>query len=328
MKISVCLITYNGSSYINQQIDSILAQTVPVSEIIIANDASSDNTLSILQTYSLRHPELFIILNNPVNLGAVQNIEHCIKAASGDIVFLADQDDIWMANKVEASLNFFKQNPTVKGLFTNGYVINEQGAIISDTNLWETMSFPITEIGNDVNLLKYITQVENFATGATMAFYKHLPFLQKPFPKIKGMFHDRWIALNLCLNNEIGLLNEPLIKYRQHDNQVVGGKKENLEYFLDLNCRLYFNNFSNISFKQFKDLSNKCEYNLALYMELVSNGFLVKQVNENHNKNNYDINNTIVLIGEKMHELNAIAKSNFPVLYLLRKLKKVLVSFF
>ena len=78
MKISVCLITYNGSFYINEQIDSILEQTIHVNEIIVSNDASTDNTLSILQTYSLRYPELFKIINNTSTLGAVQNIEHCI----------------------------------------------------------------------------------------------------------------------------------------------------------------------------------------------------------------------------------------------------------
>ncbi len=336
MKISVCLITYNGSSYIKEQIDSILAQTIPVNEIIVSNDASTDNTLSILQTYSLRFPELFKILNNTSNIGAVQNIEHCIKAASGDILFLADQDDIWMPNKVATSLNYFKQNPSIKGLFTNGFVINAKGETISspmeeigsDINLWDSMSFPIKEIGNDINLLKYITEVENFATGATMAFYKQLPFLEKPFPIINGLFHDRWIALNLCLNNEMGLINEPLIKYRQHEHQVVGGKNENQAYYLDLNARLYKNDFNGISFKQYKDLSNKCDYNLTLHKKLVSSGLLVENDDEVLNTSNQimiSIENNIM---KKIYELDAIGKASFPILFLLRKFKKFLVSLF
>lgn len=309
MKISVCLITFNGSSFLHEQIDSILAQSFPIEEIIVCDDASSDNTLNILNEYSLKYPELFKINLNETNIGAVANIQKAIITATGDIVFLADQDDIWMPNKVEVILQYFKQNPNIKGVITNGLVINEQGNAIVNTSLWETMSFPIKQLGTNLDLLKYITEVENFATGATMAFYTSLLFLQKPFPIIKGMFHDRWIALNLCLQNELGYIDQPLIKYRTHASQVIGGKKENQSYFLNNHIRLYKNEFKDISFKEYKDLVNKCNYNLAFNKQL-------------------GLTNAVYTIEDKICQLDTIAKQHFPFFYWLRKFKKGLSRFF
>ncbi len=312
MKISVCLISFNGSSFLHEQINSIIAQSVPVHEIIVSDDASSDNTLSILNNYSLKFPELFKIINNKFNIGAVRNIEKAIQASSGDLIFLADQDDIWMPNKVELTLAYLEQNPTIKCVFTNGLIINDQSEIIEQTSLWDTMSFPmnlIQETGSDINLLKYITEVENLATGATMAFYKSLSFLQEPFPLIEGMFHDRWIALNLCLHNQLGFINQPLIKYRLHANQVIGGKKDNQQYFISNHIRLYNQEFNQITFKEYKDLANKCAYNLSLNKQL----------------------NFVQAVGnliKTLEQLDIIAKKQYPIRYWLRKCKKALSRFF
>lgn len=312
MKISVCLITYNGSSFLQGQIDSILAQSVPVHEIIVTDDASSDNTLAILNNYTLKFPELFKINTNSSNMGAIRNIEKAIQLATGTILFLSDQDDIWMPNKVETTIAYLNEHPNIKGVFTNGLVINQTGEIIEHTHLWDTMSFPIEQInqlGTDISLYKYITEVENFATGATMAFYKSLPFLQKPFPLIEGMFHDRWIALNLCLHSELGFIDKPLIKYRLHANQVIGGKKENLSYFLQNHFRLYVQDFKDINFKQYKDLANKCAYNLALNKLL-------------------GIADAVGNLTNTLNKLDNIAKQQFPIQYWLRKFKKGLSRFF
>ena len=110
MKLSVAFIVYNGSNYMEQQLDSILNQTVKVDEIVVCEDNSTDNTKEILEKYNKSNPGLFKILHNTQNLGSNKNAEKAIQHCTGDIVFLSDQDDEWFDNKVSFLRNFFLLN--------------------------------------------------------------------------------------------------------------------------------------------------------------------------------------------------------------------------
>ena len=103
-----------------QQLDSILNQTVKVDEIVVCEDNSTDNTREILEKYNKSNPGLFKILHNTQNLGSNKNAEKAIQHCTGDIVFLSDHDDEWLLNKVERTLEYFEQNPQMNGVFSNG----------------------------------------------------------------------------------------------------------------------------------------------------------------------------------------------------------------
>ena len=135
MKVSVALIVYNGANYMQTQLNSILSQSHKVDEIIIVEDASSDNTKEILSSYANQNPALFSISYNPVNLGSYKSIEKAIKLCTGDIILLADHDDFWYSNKVASVLKWFEANPTMNGVFTNGYLMDAQGEINTNYNL-------------------------------------------------------------------------------------------------------------------------------------------------------------------------------------------------
>ena len=113
MKISVALCTYNGEKFINEQLDSILNQSKKIDEIIICDDCSTDNTIGILNKYYEQYPNIFKIYINRVNLKSVKNFEKAILLSSGDFIFLSDQDDIWVHNKVEKYIQYFNENPTI-----------------------------------------------------------------------------------------------------------------------------------------------------------------------------------------------------------------------
>ena len=100
MKISVAFIVYNGANYMRTQLDSIVAQTSKVDEIIVVEDASTDNTKEILKSYTIEFPSLFYIKYNNENLGSYKSIEKAIRACTGDIIILADHDDYWETHKV------------------------------------------------------------------------------------------------------------------------------------------------------------------------------------------------------------------------------------
>lgn len=108
MKISVVVTTYNGEKYIEKQLQSIVSQTLMPNEIVVADDKSHDDTFSILKRIESDHPEIkWNIYQNPQNLGWKVNFKNAILATTGDIIFLADQDDIWDKDKIKTIVEIF-----------------------------------------------------------------------------------------------------------------------------------------------------------------------------------------------------------------------------
>ena len=242
MKLSVAFIVYNGSNYMEQQLDSILHQTVKLDEIVVCEDNSTDNTREILKKYNKANPGLFKILYNTQNLGSNKNAEKAIQHCTGDIVFLSDHDDEWLPNKVERTLQYFEQNPQMNGVFSNGYLMNALSEVDSQNALWDSMSFPFNQLKNNPALLReYIHTNENSATGAAMAFRRNLAFLDQAFPSIKFLIHDRWISMNLSNDKSLGFMEDKLIKYRLHPKQETGGKKAEMQKYIQMNWKLLNN---------------------------------------------------------------------------------------
>ena len=319
MKISVAFIVYNGAKYMRTQLDSILAQTHKVDEIIVCDDASSDNTKEILEEYKKSYPDLFFLHYNNKNIGPTKNIEKAIQACTGDIILLADQDDYWETNKVETIFEWFEANPTMKGLFTNGSLMNSKGKLDNKYSLWDTMSFPYNKVNNSQDLKLYINTVENSVTGATLAIRNNLPFLKQPFPTIKNLVHDRWLAMNLAENNSLGILEEKLIRYRIHSEQTIGGKTKNIEKYIELNTNLLEGkpniNNSIASFKDLRYILNKIEINLEIQNE----------ISKLENKE-FDNANYIAILKNKQKIYLEYGFKKWPLLTGLRKFKKLFTA--
>ena len=96
--VSVCMATKNGAKFIREQLDSILAQLDPSDEIIISDDASTDETISLIESYNDNRIRL---LKNKLSVGISRNFEISLNVSKGEFIFLADQDDVWAPNKVE-----------------------------------------------------------------------------------------------------------------------------------------------------------------------------------------------------------------------------------
>ena len=312
MKISVAFIVYNGAKYVRTQLDSILAQTNGVDEIIVSDDASSDTTKEILEEYKNKYLNLFLLHYNNKNLGPTKNIEKAIQACTGDIILLADQDDYWEPNKVETIIKWFEANPTMNGVFTNGSLMNSNEKLDNKYVLWDAMSFPSKAIKNGENLKLYINTVENSVTGATLAFRNNLPFLKQPFPTIKNLVHDRWLSMNLADDYSLGILDEKLIRYRIHSEQTIGGKTKNIENFISLNNILFIENFKIERFKDLLYILNKIEINLHIQTEIL------KIENKVIDNTNY-----ITILKNKHKIYLEFGFKQWPILSSLRKIKKL-----
>ncbi|MEY4459101.1 MAG: hypothetical protein RIT38_306 [Bacteroidota bacterium] len=313
MKLSVAFIVYNGSNYMEQQLDSILNQTVKVDEIVVCEDNSTDNTREILEKYNKTNPGLFKILYNTHNLGSNKNAEKAIQHCTGDIVFLSDHDDEWLPNKVERTLEYFEQNPQMNGVFSNGYLMNSNSEVDPQNALWDSMSFPFEQLKNNPALLKeYIHTNENCATGAAMTFKRNLAFLDQPFPCITFLIHDRWISMNLSNDNSLGFIEDKLIKYRLHPKQETGGKKAEMQKFIQMNWDLFNNQIQIDNFQDMKYILNRIEINMHVQYQI-----------KKYTQKLYDNANWIKLLEEKHKLYINYAYKHFSLLTFLRSIKKI-----
>ena len=218
---SVALCSYNGEKYIHQQIDSILSQTHRPSEIVVCDDGSTDRTPEILAEYQKQYPEIFRIHFNEINLRSVKNFEKAISLCSKDIIFLSDQDDIWAENKAEKIVSFLDNHAEIDAVATNGFCIDENGAVHEKYSLWDAPVF-LREKGKNIDYFEIILHC-NIATGASMAFRATIKPEIMPFPVLKDYHHDEWIAVNIARKGRFEFLNDKLFYYRTHPEQQVGG---------------------------------------------------------------------------------------------------------
>jgi glycosyltransferase involved in cell wall biosynthesis len=203
--ISVCLATYNGEQYIREQLNSILFQLNQNDEVIISDDGSTDNTISILESYN--DSRIKIYKNNFKNV--VKNFEFLINKSKGDYIFLSDQDDIWEPSKVKEYINVFSKDDKATLVISNLQLIDKDG-----NNLHR--EFYKNNFSN--KLLNNI--IQNNFIGCSIAFKKEVKNFILPFPKDLAM-HDWWIGTCSIIFGKVVFIDKKLIYYRRHDNNVT-----------------------------------------------------------------------------------------------------------
>ena len=127
--ISVCIATYNGEKYIKRQLESILSQLTDVDEIVISDDGSNDNTISIIN--ELNDNRVRIIYNQGPH-GFVPNFENAIRNAVGDIIILSDQDDEWITGKVNATVDAMK---TYDFVYVDNVTVDSNGNVLEKSRV-------------------------------------------------------------------------------------------------------------------------------------------------------------------------------------------------
>lgn len=232
--ISVALCTYNGETYLRQQLDSILSQTMPVDEIVVVDDCSKDSTCSILKEYASRFP--FIrLLQNETNIGCRKNFERALKACQGDYIFFSDQDDIWCQEKAQVMVDYLRTTG-MYGVFSDGQFIDEKGENMGNWSLFHALNLKdyikngfLSRYGLEILCFK-----GNYVTGAALAITKEAKDIVLPFSNSKYIMHDTCMAVKLASCHQLGYIEQPLISYRIHSNQhqsldlTLTGKREAL----------------------------------------------------------------------------------------------------
>jgi len=207
INISVCIATYNGEKYIEAQLNSILLQLDLSDEIIISDDSSTDNTINIIETINDSRIKLFKY-NKFRNY--VKNFENSLKNSSGKYIFLADQDDIWLPNKVEISLQYLKDFNLV---MTDCYYVNSHLEIFN-TSFFENINVKKGFLNNFI---------KNSFLGCCMAFDRKILEASLPFPS-KLNSHDHWICLISEIFGKTMLIPDKCIYFRRHgsNSSIIG----------------------------------------------------------------------------------------------------------
>ena len=212
MKISVAMAAYNGESFILEQLASILNQLSAEDEVVISVDPSEDNTMNVLTALSGEEPRIKLIEGE--GKGLIKNFENALNNCTGDVIFLSDQDDKWLDDKVS----------TVMKHFDNGADLVLHNCIVADGMLREKADKTFFELhGSKKGVKENI--IKNSYMGCCMAFRKEIIDMALPFPEDIPM-HDQWLGLiaERCGANVI-FEEKPLLLYRRH-----GGNASSTEH--------------------------------------------------------------------------------------------------
>lgn len=225
MKIEILLATYNGEKYLEEQIESIINQDYKEWNLTIRDDNSSDKTKEMIEEYSKKYSNIKIIKDKNGNLGYKKNFEELLKRATGDIIFLCDQDDIWYKNKISVCLKYLQDYK----------LIHHNAKIIYEKNKQEGELFKINSYNYGIKNFMYPA-----FTGCCMVFKKEILDYVLPIPKgYPG--HDTWIGLLAMFHKDIYYLDIPLITYRRHDsNTSFTSEKSKNKFFEKIKFRYHY----------------------------------------------------------------------------------------
>lgn len=221
--ISVCMATYNGTKTLPKQLESILSQLTAQDELIVVDDCSTDETITLLKKYTTNFDGKVIIKKNDANCGPIKTFEKAMKWATKELIFLSDQDDQWHSDKVAVIKHQYEEKHA-DIIVHDAVVIGKTGKIIDESwNHYNRNQLNQSVIGN---LMK------NGYTGAMMAISNRLLKVALPFPDTIEM-HDQWLFLVAKKHHyPIVVVNDALMDYVRHGDNVTGMKKRSMKGML------------------------------------------------------------------------------------------------
>jgi len=219
--------THEGARWIEEQLQSIASQSRPPDEIVVCDDRSGDDTLACVERFAERTQIGIHIERNSQRLGTTKNFEKAVRLCHGDVIFLADQDDVWAPQKVAVLTGFLECHPEAGLVFSNAEVVDDALHPLG-YDLWRALGFSRSE----QRRLAKGRACEVFArhvvaAGTTLAFRTCHRDLVLPFPRLPSV-HDAWIAFLIAAVADCHTIDRALLRYRLHDANQIGIKRFSL----------------------------------------------------------------------------------------------------
>ncbi len=209
VKVSVCLATYQGEAYVREQLESVLSQLAADDEVVVSDDCSTDATVAVVDGLD---DARIRVLRGSRNVGYSRNFARALAASTGDVVFVCDQDDVWLPGKVDTML---------EALRDRDMVVADVTVVDQDLNVLEESHFARHGVRDGF--------LPNFARtryiGASMAMRRRVLDVSLPLPpRARYCAYDYWLTLVGEAFFDVGLVRTPQMLYRRHGrNASTGG---------------------------------------------------------------------------------------------------------
>lgn len=232
-KIAICLATYNGEDYLQQQLISIQNQTNQEWKIFLRDDGSIDKTSEIIEEAKVKFGEKLVVIVDNESCGSskanfIKIINYVLKNNAKDNInyfMFCDQDDVWLPDKIAVSLSKLMRLEISSSDSVPIAVHTDLKVVDSNLNLISSSFISYSKISPNSNHLNSVL-VQNSVTGCTLMINLPLAILIQTIPD-DAIMHDWWIAMVAACFGEIAFINKPTILYRQHGSNVVGAEKVN-----------------------------------------------------------------------------------------------------
>jgi hypothetical protein len=211
--VSVVLAMRDGLRFLPEQVRSVLGQLAAGDELVVVDDASADDSAAWIQ--ALRDPRI-ALHRNAANVGVRRTFERGLALARHDIVFLCDQDDVWLPGKRDTVVAAFARSPSVQVVVSDAEVVDGGGSRLAP-------SFMATRGGFRAGVLA--TVVKNRYLGCAMALRRQAIGAALPIPRWVPM-HDMWLGIVAQLVGSSVYVNAPLLRYRRHGGNLSPGRRQ------------------------------------------------------------------------------------------------------
>jgi glycosyltransferase involved in cell wall biosynthesis len=223
LSVAVAMCTYDGERFVGEQLASFARQTRLPDRVVVVDDGSRDSTLEVVGRFAADAPFPVDVYWNERTLGYVKNFERAIGIPAEDVIALSDQDDVWREDKLEKVVSALEADAGLALVFSDASLVDAQLRPIGD-RLWQTVELA----GHEQEAIREGRSFEvllrrNRVTGAATALRRSAWELVRPIPE--GAVHDEWIGLVLAGVSRVGIVPEPLIDYRQHGGNQLGGRR-------------------------------------------------------------------------------------------------------
>ena len=215
IRASIAMAVYNGERYIDEQIESILEMMDEHDELIVSYDTSSDNTLNIIKQYEKEDNRVKVVFDKGHSVES--NFNNAVKHCKGRYIFLSDQDDVCINNKINVMCSYFSSHPEVKILISDGYMTDEKLNTIS--TIFEQIK-------------PHKSGVRNFVKGSylgcQMAFDSSIKKLVWPVKVTPPLPHDLWLGVLGSHYGKVEIIEDKLIRHRLHGDNYTESSKMKL----------------------------------------------------------------------------------------------------
>lgn len=214
--ISVALCTYNGAQHIEEQLRSIIGQSCPPDEIVVCDDGSRDATMEIARRILTAWHGESRLEENEQNLGFSRNFQKAMSLCRGEIIFLSDQDDIWHKDKIAIMTEAMSVHPEAMLAVHDAILVDMERQVL-EPSFWRYFvpSFRKEELDEGFYGRLFCG---NVVQGCACTLRRELFEQAQPFPE--SACHDEWLTLAAIAEDSLLLVDQPLLEYRQGNNQI------------------------------------------------------------------------------------------------------------